>query len=487
MKKERFFTGAALIVLLGAQLSFAVHKPVFTWQVRGDANYRQGIYDGDDRIAVLDMSTLDEPMQALMVFSLVEKPLLLRQVKLAPGGKPLVEAIHLFWKSGKVITAVLDGLSVEGNGTDRLTVTFTVKDPFDVMKVVRTLTVTYDASLDSYVYDFRDRATVNYPETLGRSGSVSFEYCDPWLCDSPAPSQRFPGMWKGRYAQFAYESKDGAIIGIPHNHFSSSLKSGVFLKKDGIFAATYEPDGCPAIQLLDDTAGKTRIGICPWAYDIHMGLSADAAALHAPLTAHFRFFRLPDALAKEMHDAAAVPRLKPAEFDGAKELPMFERLSGFDKGVKIAEPHQGDIDPWFWVPQDEKGADWDRASGRTGPGSLKIDKETPGVATWYSMCEGQGYFTEPWTPCKGYEISVWVKTKDAAGAGASIGACYHVPNIPPAWAVSTSERIAGTKDWTRLTLHMGPPPEKASIMSIHLHLAGKGTCWFDDLEVKMLK
>jgi len=487
MKKKTYFALAALIVLLGTQLTFAAHKPVFTWQVRGDANYRQGVYDGDDRIAVLEMSTLDEPMQALMFFSLVEKPLLLREVKLAPGGKPLIEAIHLFWKSGKVITAVLDGLAVEGNGTDRLTVTFTVKDPYDVMKVVRTLTVTYDAALDSYVYDFRDRATVNAPETLGKSGPVSFEYCDPWLCSSPAPSQRFPGMWKGRYAKFAYESKDGAIVAVPHNHFSSSLKSGILLKKDGVFAATYEPDGCPAIQLLDDTSEKTRMSICPWGYDIHMGLAADGSALYSPLTTHFRFYRLPDAQAKKMHEAAIVPQLKPGEFDGAAELPMYERVGGFEKGVRIAEPHQGDIDPWFWVPRDEKGAVWDRASGRTAAGSLKIEKVTPGVATWYSMCEGQGYFTEPWTPCKGYEISVWVKTNDAAGAGASIGACYHVPNIPPAWAVSASERVAGTKDWTMLTLRMGAPPEKTSIMSIHLQLAGKGTCWFDDLEVKMLK
>ena len=31
------------------------------------------------------MSTLDEPMQALMFFSKVDRPLLLRQIKLSPG------------------------------------------------------------------------------------------------------------------------------------------------------------------------------------------------------------------------------------------------------------------------------------------------------------------------------------------------------------------------------------------------------------------
>jgi hypothetical protein len=188
-----------------------------------------------------------------------------------------------------------------------------------------------------------------------------------------------------------------------------------------------------------------------------------------------------------MNETAVIPPIKPTEYDGAKEVPMYERASSFEKGVLIEQPHAGDIDPWFWVPQDEKGAVWDRTVGRTGSSSLKIEKSTSGIATWYTMCEGQGYFTEPWTPCKGYEISVWVKTKDAAGPGVSLGACYHVPNIPPAWPISRSERIAGTKDWTRLTLRMGPPPEDTSIMSLHLQMAGKGACWFDDLDVKMLK
>jgi hypothetical protein len=284
-----------------------------------------------------------------------------------------------------------------------------------------------------------------------------------------------------------YESKDGRVIAIPHNHFSNSQKSGIALKRDGVFAAVYEPDGCPAIQFLDNTPEKTHISICPWGYDVHLGYTAESAELYAPISTHFRFFRLPDARARAMNETAVIPPIKPTEFDGAKEVPMYERASSFEKGVSIEQPHAGDIDPWFWVPQDEKGAVWDRTVGRNGSSSLKIEKSTPGIATWYTMCEGQGYFTEPWTPCKGYEISVWVKTKDAAGPGVSLGACYHVPNIPPAWPISRSERVAGTKDWTRLTLRMGPPPKDTSIMSLHLQMAGKGVCWFDDLEVKMLK
>ena len=188
-----------------------------------------------------------------------------------------------------------------------------------------------------------------------------------------------------------------------------------------------------------------------------------------------------------MDSNAIVPSIKPTEWGGVKELPMYERISSFEKSHHLEKPRSGELDPWFWRTEDEKGAVWEKSFGRTGSSSLKIEKNTPGISTWTSMCEGQGYYTEPWTPCKGYVITCYVKTEDVKEAGASIGACYHVPNVPPTWPITRSERLTGTKDWTLLTVRLGPPPEDASIMSLHLQQSGSGTTWFDDLEVKMLK
>ncbi|MCE5248833.1 hypothetical protein LLG96_01295 [bacterium] len=467
--------------------SKAEHKPVFTWRIRGDANYEQWIYDGNDPIAQFDKSTMNEPMQALMFFSAVPRPLLLKHLKLTPGGIPLVKAVQLYWKCSGFITDVLDGLTVEGDGTEKLTVTFTVRDEWNAIQVKRVLTVTYDSTLDGYVYDFQDRGIINNPETLDKNSAVGIEYCDPWFVDCPAPAQRFPGMWKGRYSKYVFESRDNRIVAIPHNHFSQSQKSGIFLKKEGIFAAVYEPDGNPAIQMLDDTADRSSISICPWGYDVHMNCSLAPQELYKPINLHFRFVPCPYDRARLLDRSAVIQPVKPTEFNGLKEVPMYEPVSSFEKAVSVEKPHEGDIDPWFWVPQDEKGAEWDKTSGHTGSCSLKIEKSTPGISTWYSMCEGQGYFSEPWTPCKGYEITCWVRTKDVAGPGASIGVCCHVPNITPEWPIARSERITGTKDWTKLTLRIGPPPKDTSIMSLYLQQVGKGTTWFDDLEVKMLR
>ena len=467
--------------------SFAAHNPVFTWQVRGDVNYQQWIYDGDDPIALFDMSTMDEPMQALMMFQKVPRPILLKYLKLKPGGRPLVQAVQLFWRSGKIITDVLDGLTVEGNGTDRLKITFSVKDEWDTIKVTRTITVSYDNTLNSYVYDFSDHAVINFPETLDNNNPVQFEIIDPWFVDCPAPSQKFTGAWKGRYSMYAYESRDGRIISIPHTHYGGSQKEGIVLKKDGIFVAIYEPDGNPAIQLIGDTALKSTINICHWAYDVHVSLSVSSEELYAPIITNFKIFQCLDDKAQTMEKKAEIPALKPGEYNDLKEIPMYERISSFEKAISLGKPHEGETDPWGWIPQDEKGAVWEKSFGRTGSRSLKIDKDTRGISTWYNMCEGQGYFTEPWTPCKGYEISCWVKTQDVTGPGASIGACYHVPNVPPEWPITRSERVNGTRDWTKLIVRIGPPPKDTSIMSLHLQQAGSGTTWFDDIEVKMIK
>ena len=480
----------SILLVLATILSapaIADHTPSFSWQVRGDANYEQWIYDGDEPIALFESGTLDEPMQALMMFQLVEQPLLLRHLKLTPGGKPLVSAVQLYWKTGKVVTDVLKGLDVKGEGTDRLTVTFTVEDPWATIRVKRKLTVTYDNTLGSYVYDFQDDAVIMRPETLDNNATIRIEYCDPWFTGSPAPSQHFNGMWTGRYQQFAYESRDSGVVSIPHHHVAHSQKAGIKLKRDGIFAAVYEPDGNPAIQFMGKTADKTVISICPWAYDVHFGYMASPRDLYDPVTTHFRIFNCPTDVAKKLNDDAVIPSIGQSEWGGVKELPMYEPNGGFETAVSLEAPHEGDIDPWFWQPKGETGAVWDRTSGRSGSSSLKVEKSTDGIAEWYSMCEGQGYFALPWTPCKGYEVSCWVKTSDVEGAGSSIGIRYHVPNVPPEWPITRSERISGMNGWTKLTVTIGPPPKDTSIVSLHLDQVGSGTTWFDDIEVKMLK
>ncbi len=481
-------TAVVFAIILAAWTGAAsAYTPLFTWEVRGDVNYRMCILDHGEEIAHLSTGTADEPLQALMFFSAVPRPVMLRDLKFAPGGRPLVSAVQLFWKNTTIgATTVLRGIDVNGQGTGTLALAFELTDEGGRATLVRTLTVTWDEARGTYVYDFQDEAQLADPETFVTAGVHSIEICDPWFTACPAPSRLFEGMWQGRYRQFAYEAADSRLLAIPHNHAATSLKQAR-VRPDGVYAAVFEPDGNPAIQLVGETGRNSSIGVCPWGYDVHVSLAIDPAAAHDTLRARFRFFMLPVDTARDWDRRAVVPALKSGEFGGMSVVPLYEPDGSFENGLAIDKPRGGDIDPWFWTPLDEKGAVWDNTTARSGSRSLKIDKDTPGVATWYSMCEGQGYWAEPWLPCKGYDITCWVRTENLTGQGASISAQYHVPNIPPDWPPVRSERIAGDNGWTKLTLRLGPPPPDTSIVSIYLQQAGPGTTWFDDLIVTMLK
>ncbi len=487
--RARTYVIMNLILTVGLLNTTAVfaHTPSFSWRVKGDANYEQWIFDGEEPIAMFDAKSMDEPMQALMMFRAVPCPLLLRNLKLEPGGKPLISSVQLYWKSGTFITDKLDGLEIEGQGSEKLTVVFTTVDPWETIRVERTLTLTYDDELASYVYDFKDTATVLFPETFQKAPRTSFEICDPWYNDCPAPSQEFPGMWRGRYQQFAYENAEGGVTSIPHHHVSNPQKGNIHLKPDGVFAAIYEKDGNPAFQLMGETAENISIGICPWAYDVHFNYSVDSSVLNNPVHTHFRFFNCPADKVKMLQASAEIQVQETSRWGGLTEFPVYEPKSSFDKFMSINRIRMTDIDYWFWMPTGEEGAVVEKDQGRTGRTALKIAKESEGLTSWYSMCEGQGYWAQPWTPCKGYEVSCWVKTDKVSGEGSSIGICYHVPNVPPEWPIVQSRRLKGTNKWIKLTVTIGPPPEGTSIVSLYLNQSGRGATWFDDLEVKMIK
>jgi len=58
----------------------------------------QWIYDGDEPIAHLQDALVEEPEQNLRYFNQVLKPVELREIRLAPGGRALVAGLQLYWK-----------------------------------------------------------------------------------------------------------------------------------------------------------------------------------------------------------------------------------------------------------------------------------------------------------------------------------------------------------------------------------------------------
>ena len=466
------------------------HKPVFTWQFRGGAvNTEQWIYDGDIPLALFEHRVIEQPALQLMFFNMVPKPLLLRHVRLTPDGPPLIEAVQLYCKCGQIITDQLVDLDIAGQGTDRLVVTFVTGDKKNTATSTRVLTLTYDSVKETYVYDFQVSLTFNSPE-LFNDKPPSVEYVDPWFVGCPGPAVEFPGMWKRRYQKFVYEAQNGEVRSIPINHYTTSHKGGIRLKRDGIFMTAFEPDGNPAIQMVGDTADRSNIGICWWGYDFHLSRSIAPDELFGPIPSHYRIFRCPAETVKSLTEKSVQPPLDENEWDGKKEYPVYERVSSFNNGLRLDQSYPGAIDPFPWMYVG-KGAKWDRTSGRTDSSSLKIARIEDGLTRWQTFQgDGEGYFTEPWTPCKGYRVSCWVKTENVSGRGSTLAVQYHVPNSPQVFPVVTARTVTGTGDWTKLEVEVGPPspaPPEIGCLMIMLQQDGSGTTWFDDLEVVFIQ
>lgn len=479
------------VVLATGNAAFA-HEPSFTWQYRGGVvNPEQWIYDGDIPLAMFEQRLIEQPGENLLFFNGVEKPPLLRHLKLRPDGDPVIEGVQLYWVliARQIITDRLVDINIDGQGTDRLEVEFITEDKHAIALSRRILTLTYDDAAGSYVWDFQCFLELKTPEVFN-DRTVSFEFSDPWLVDCPGPAVAFQGMWGRRYRHFVFENDEGGLSKIPINHFTTSHKSGIRLRPDGVFAAVTEKDSNPAIQFPGPDAVKSGISICWWGYDLHLNRRITPDEMNDPVLARFRLIDLPEDKARSLERQAVMKDLGPDEWGGHREYPVYERRSDFAHGLALNGVYDGPVDPFPWKMTGE-GALWDRTSGRNDTNSLKISRDKPGVTSWQTFQgDGEGYFAEPWTPCKGYRVSVWVKTESVRGNGTYLALQYHIPNTVQIHPIVSSEKITGSNGWTRLSLEVGPPPKETpdtGCLMLMLCQDGTGTTWFDDLEVEFLQ
>lgn len=463
------------------------HMPKFSFRTHGGVCAgQQWIYDREEPIARFESGIVEQPEQELRYFDGNPRPVNLRELKLAPGGRPLVAGVQLYWVfQHKVLaTSELVNVEVEGDGTDCLVMTFITRDPGGVATSRRVMTLTYDPELASYVYDFKCHLDIHSPEVFDRAEQVRFEYCDPWYMDTPGPTVVFPGMWQKRYTYLVAELPDDTVWKMPLNHMATGIPSPKALKRDGLFLPAYDPGNNPAFQFMGETADRTSIGVCNWGYDIHFGGHYTREELWGPICPHFRILRCPDEKARGMlADAKPVP---PVVYEGFEELPTYARRTSFETGLRLTEPSPGDTDPWPWLPVGE-GLSWEKGFGRSDSFSLKIRKDTPGPAEWVYDREGDGAWTQPWRSGTGFRVTGYVRTENVVGRGSCIALRWGVYNYPECYPYHCSQKLTGTNDWTKVSVELrGPHPPKSSGAYVILRQDGGGTTWFDDLEVEVL-
>lgn len=464
------------------------HRARFTFRTHGgECAGQEWIYDGEEPIARLESRVIEQPEQELRYFDGNLKPVNLRDMKLKPGGRPLIAGVQLYWvfQHKVLVTSELVDILVAGQESEALKLTVITRDPGGVATSRRVVTVTYDPNLSSYVYDFACHLEIHSPEALDRPERVAFEYCDPWYVDTPGPSVTFPGMWRKRYTRLLAEGADGSAWQMPINHMATGIPRPEAFRRDGMLVMAYDPGNNPAFQFVGETADRTSFGVCNWGYDIHFMGHYTRDALYGPICERFRALLCPDEKAQALlASAGPVPEVT---HRGFTELPIYERETSFEKGLRLNEPTGGDTDPWPWHP-DGEGLSWDRTVGRSDSYSLKIQKETPGPSEWFYDREGDGAWTEPWRPTVGFRITGYLRTENVAGRGSCLAVRWGVFNYPERYPYLCSQKLAGTNDWTRVSVEIGGhhPPDCSGI-NIILRQDGSGTTWFDDLKVERLR
>lgn len=467
------------------------HRSSFDLKLYGGLTAgEEWIHDGDAPIARLEHVVVEQPEQNLRYFNKNPRPVLLRSLCLAPGQRPLVDGVHLYWGlGGNIITSQLLDVQVEGRGTDRLTLTVITADPGGVATSRRIVTISYDEEQAGYIYEFACHLTLHAPETFDAPGSQGqvFEYADPWFCDIPAPTVAFDGAWSAMgYDRLLAQPAEGEQAWqMPLNHMATGLPRPAAFAPDSYFAVADATGAAPspAFQFLKETAARTRLGVCNWGYDIHLTGQYARDELYSEICERFRV-RLcpPDTVERMRSSAAPVPAVV---YGGFEELPAYERQSSFAIGQRLNEP-AGDPGPWPWLP-DGVGAAWCHDLGHDDEHSLKIERTTPGVTTWSMDREGEGAFTQRWRLATGLRVKIWVRTEQIDGRGVSLGLRWIIFNVPELYPLIVSDPLTGDNDWSQLSLEIhGPPPPQASAVSIILRQDGVGTSWFDDIHVEVL-
>ena len=446
------------------------------------------IYDNGEPIAQLHDAIVEQPEQNLRYFNQILKPVELRNLRLKPGGRPLVAGVQLYWKLGAIATTVLRSIDVCGQDSERLALTVVTTDPRGVATSKRIVEISYDAELESYCYAFKAHLEIHSPEVFDNPHNstgehLQFEYSDPWYCDIPGPVTAFPGMWQKRYSHLLAEPADGSVWQMPLNHLATGIPSPQAFADGGLFVLGCDPGNNPAFEFAGDTAARTSASVCNWGYDIHLAARYARDELYQPICPEFRIRLCPDDKVQEMmRTAAPVP---PIDFAGFSELPIYERSTSFARGMDLNQPSPGDTDPWPWLPAGD-GPEWCQSEGRSDDNALKICKNTPGASEWIMEREGDGAWLERWHKDTGYRISCYIKTTDVEGRGAFLAVRWIVYNGPENHPYICSQKLVGTHDWTRVQVEISGPPPATSSICIILRQDGSGTTLFDDLEVEQL-
>ncbi|MHB9025630.1 MAG: LamG-like jellyroll fold domain-containing protein [Armatimonadota bacterium] len=339
------------------------------------------------------------------------------------------------------------------------------------------VTLTYDAAKNRYIFDHVSDLIVPDGHKLGFTHPV--EYTDPVMMGHVGSASTHGAQWETPHPWSVYQHVSGALFKLPHNHADwfpgynepvyNAAKGQYLAPKGGFWALVGDPVANPVFTVQDSSMPDSTFHteLCGWGFDVHMQWYPIKTGGTLGPGAYRVKWQLTAVDGKQGDAWLAQAAFPPTGKDMTKKLLVYTggvgHLERFDKAVPHASPF-GEY-PW---------GDASLQDTRTGHGdskSLKLVGPRSAATT-----TGASQYTEPVEPDTLYEVSAWVKTKDARGEGPGMefGGQIYVP------------RITGTTNWRKIGF-ICKPNLPLYIVPIRLFNSGSGTVWFDDFRIRPLK
>lgn len=144
-----------------------------------------------------------------------------------------------------------------------------------------------------------------------------------------------------------------------------------------------------------------------------------------------------------------------------------------------------DLQPDGWTPnsfQSQGMLEWNKTVSRSGEASLRASDPGTGLKSdWKQSSCRWASLPRPVQSGTRYAFEVWVKSKDLE---ANVRGMISWQTRSKWLAESpTTQTVAGTQDWQKLTVTAEAPSEADEMILILELRGGKGTVWFDDIQV----
>ncbi len=426
------------------------------------------------------------------------RDLYLRNVRFHPHGRHLIGAdvpLPLFWRqyahhqhpernagssaSLRVLQESGENITVECNGT---TLSGDV-----ISRCV--WSVTRQSGPVAYIYDvstlLRIAGNGSWHVTPNpQHGEV--EFCNLWPEGAFSADPHMPLRYDA-----CYVIRPDRVVRIPHHHLESKDKRNItLLPGDRLAWLTDEENLC--VEIVD--GAPATAGICAYMWDAHIAYKVCNADTEIILEggrefrAQFRLFSLTRDEAEQIAGRAL-------EITGeeASETPVIvDGVHSFAETLATCTGDPSAIWPWETGIQDGETEDVrftvDRREGFDDNNALRIDSARYATAHWKATAFGSAFRKEPLPGGVRFRVVAYVKSHLAEGS-AGIGIRIHRTGAPGIFDTEQYEtyrstgRVASISDWTRLevtTDSIVPPPDRLHIL---LEVSGKGTCWFDNVQL----